>query len=91
MPIRTEVSNPKFELKPQMLATLTINGTHIKQLAVPASAVVRENDKDYVFVQLTDRRFRLTEVTLDPPSGNTVRCARDWMKVHLSSSMAASI
>ncbi len=69
VPIRTEVSNPKFELKPQMLATLTINGTHIKQLAVPASAVVRENDKDYVFVQLTDRRFRLTEVTLDPPSG----------------------
>ena len=69
VPIRTEVSNPKFELKPQMLATLTLNGTRVKQLAVPSTAVVRENDKDYVFVQLADNRFRLTEVTLDPPSG----------------------
>ena len=69
VPIRTEVSNPKFELKPQMLATLTLNGKRVKQLAVPASAVVRENDRDYVFVQLADNRFRLTEVTLDPPSG----------------------
>jgi cobalt-zinc-cadmium efflux system membrane fusion protein len=69
VPIRTEVSNPKFELKPQMLATLTLNGTHVKQLAIPASAVVRENDKDYVFVQLADHRFRLTEVTLDPLAG----------------------
>jgi cobalt-zinc-cadmium efflux system membrane fusion protein len=69
VPIRTEVSNPKFELKPQMLATLTLNGTHVKQLAIPASAVVRENDKDYVFVQLAEHRFRLTEVTLDPLAG----------------------
>lgn len=69
VPIRTEVSNPKFELKPQMLATLTLNGMHVKQLAIPSSAVVRENDKDYVFVQLADNRFRLTEVVLDPPSG----------------------
>ncbi len=69
VPIRTEVSNPKFELKPQMLATLTLSGTRVKQLAVPGSAVVRENDKDYVFVQLADNRFRLTEVTLDAPSG----------------------
>lgn len=69
VPIRTEVSNPKFELKPQMLATLTLNGKHVKQLAVPATAVVRENDKDYVFVKLGDNRFRLTEVTLDPAAG----------------------
>lgn len=69
VPIRTEVANPKFELKPQMLATLTLNGTRVKQLAVPSTAVVRENDKDYVFVQLADYRFRLTEVTLDPASG----------------------
>lgn len=69
VPIRTEVSNPKFELKPQMLATLTLNGKYVKQLAVPATAVVRENDKDYVFVKLGDNRFRLTEVTLDPAAG----------------------
>lgn len=36
VPIRTEVKNPKFELKPQMLATLKLNGTRVRQLAVPA-------------------------------------------------------
>lgn len=70
VPIRTEVNNPKFELKPQMLATLRLNGTYVKQLAVPATAVVRENDRDYVFVKLADHRFRLTEVTLDPAAGD---------------------
>ncbi len=69
VPIRTEVQNPKSELKPQMLATLRLNGTYVRQLAVPAMAVVREGDKDYVFVRLADHRYRLTEVTLDPAAG----------------------
>ncbi len=69
VPIRTEVDNPRFELKPQMLATLKLNGTYTKQLAVPAAAVVRENDRDYVFVKLADNRFRLTEVELEPAAG----------------------
>lgn len=70
VPIRTEVQNPKYELKPQMLASLKLNGMHARQLAVPATAVVRENDKDYVFVHLGEQRFRLTEVTLDESSGD---------------------
>ena len=70
IPIRTEVNNAKFELKPQMLATLTLTGQPVKQLAVPATAVVRENDKDYVFVKLAENRFRLTEVMLDPAAGD---------------------
>jgi cobalt-zinc-cadmium efflux system membrane fusion protein len=69
VPIRTEVENPKFELKPQMLATLRLSGLFVEQLAVPATAVVRENDKDFVFVKIGDNRFRLTEVQLDPLAG----------------------
>ena len=69
VPIRTEVDNPKSELKPQMLATLRLNGLFVEQLAVPGSAVVRENDKDYVFVQIGKNHFRLTEVELDPAAG----------------------
>ena len=38
-------------------------------LAVPASAVVRENDRDYVFVKQGERRYRLTEVQLEPAAG----------------------
>jgi len=69
VPIRTSVENPKFELKPQMLATLHLSGGLRKQLAVPGSAVVRENDKDYVFVQIEKNHFRLTEVELEPAAG----------------------
>ncbi len=69
VPIRTEVQNPKGELKPQMLATLKLNGTFVRQLAVPAAAVVRENERDYVFVKQGERRYRLTEVQLDPAAG----------------------
>lgn len=69
VPIRTAVDNPRFELKPQMLATLHLNGSYVKQLAIPAAAVVRENDKDYVFVKVGENRYRLTEVQLDPAAG----------------------
>ena len=68
--IRTAVNNPKFELKPQMLASLVLKGQTVRQLAVPASAVVRENGREYVFVQLDKLRFRLTEVRLDPAVGD---------------------
>ncbi len=68
--IRTAVNNPKFELKPQMLASLVLKGQTVRQLAVPASAVVRENGREYVFVQLDKLRFRLTEVKLDTAVGD---------------------
>ena len=62
--IRTQVDNPKRELKPQMLASLRIAGATRAQLAVPIAAVVRESDKDYVYVQTAPLRFRLTPVEL---------------------------
>ncbi|MFD0668837.1 efflux RND transporter periplasmic adaptor subunit [Ramlibacter sp. MAHUQ-53] len=64
--IRTEVDNRTRELKPQMLATLRIEGARRQQLAVPAGAVVREGDRDHVFVQSAPDRFRLTPVDLGP-------------------------
>jgi len=71
--IRTEVKNPKFELKPQMLATLLINSKITRQLAVPNAAVVRENDKDHVFIKLPDNKFRLVPVELEPDAGEMRR------------------
>ena len=62
--IRTQVDNPNRSLKPQMLATLSIKGAPSKQLTVPTDAVVRENDKDHVFVKTGDNRYRLTPVEL---------------------------
>jgi cobalt-zinc-cadmium efflux system membrane fusion protein len=62
--VRTQVDNPKRELKPQMLATLRISSASISTLVVPTAAVVRESDKDHVYVQTGVNRFRLTPVEL---------------------------
>ncbi|WP_229722368.1 efflux RND transporter periplasmic adaptor subunit [Xylophilus rhododendri] len=67
--IRTEVDNPRRALKPQMLATMRISGAAQKVLALPATAVVRENDRDHVFVKTAENRYRLTPVELGPTSG----------------------
>ena len=64
--IRTQVDNPKRDLKPQMLATMRVRGGTQQTLAVPAQAVVRENDRDHVFVRTAEQRFLLTPVELGP-------------------------
>lgn len=64
--IRTQVSNPQRDLKPQMLATMRVRGGTQQSLAVPAQAVVRENDRDHVFVRTAPQRFHLTPVELGP-------------------------
>jgi cobalt-zinc-cadmium efflux system membrane fusion protein len=64
--IRTQVDNPKRDLKPQMLATMRVRGTLQQTLALPAQAVVRENDRDHVFVRTAALRFMLTPVDLGP-------------------------
>ncbi len=66
--IRTQVDNPKRDLKPQMLATLRIASGTVNTLAVPSAAVVRESDKDHVYVQTGPTSFRLTAVDLGPTS-----------------------
>ena len=62
--IRTQVDNSQGQLKPQMLATLRIKGAATQQLTVPTAAVVRENDKDHIFVKTAENRYRLTPVEL---------------------------
>ena len=64
VPIRTQVDNPQRDLKPQMLATMRIRGEAVRQLVVPQEAVVRENERDHVYVRLADGSYRYTEVEL---------------------------
>ncbi len=66
--VRTEVDNADRALKPQMLATLRIIGQARQQLAVPEAAVVRDNDRDHVFVLAGAGQFRLTPVELGAAS-----------------------
>ncbi len=75
--VRSEVDNPKRQLKPAMLATMRIEPLPVDKLVVPAAAVVREDNLDHVFVQVEPSvgeakaaRYRLTKVKLaDETSG----------------------
>lgn len=62
--VRMALANPERLFKPQMLATLKISKPDTQSLVVPSRAVVRENDRDYVFVRLADDRFELRPVQL---------------------------
>ncbi len=62
--VHMDVANPKGLLKPDELATMTFTGQTERKLTVPSAAVVREENKDYVFVQISPKQFVLREVSL---------------------------
>lgn len=68
--VRTLVDNRARALKPAMLAAMRIAGPAQNLLVVPAAAVVREADRDHVFVALDAKRYRLTPVELGPVVGD---------------------
>jgi cobalt-zinc-cadmium efflux system membrane fusion protein len=59
-----DIANPKGLLKPDELASMTFTGQTERKLSVPTAAVVREDNKDYVFVQISPKKFVLREVSL---------------------------
>ncbi len=63
--VRSEILNAKQEIKPDMLVSMLVLSKPSNKLSVPAQAVVRENDKNYVFVQIAPNKYRLREVTVD--------------------------
>ncbi len=65
--VRTEVDNPERKLKPDMLATVHIAGHAHERLVVPEGAVVREHNRDHVFVAQEEGGFVLVPVELDEP------------------------
>lgn len=71
--VRMEVENPERKIKPEMLATMVIHRPRVSSLNIPAKAVVRAGDHDYVFVQITGDKFVLTQVSLGPDLGGIRR------------------
>ncbi|HQU98176.1 MAG TPA: efflux RND transporter periplasmic adaptor subunit [Nitrosomonas sp.] len=61
---RVLVKNPERKLKPDMLANMHITDPQHKSLVVPESAIVRELNKDYIFIVLGDNRFQRVPVEL---------------------------
>ncbi len=64
--IRMDLANPQRRYKPAMLATMTVKDLPEMKRVLPLSAIVREENKDFVFVQTGDNSFRLRPVTLEP-------------------------
>lgn len=62
---RANISNEKMLLKPDMLITILLEAKPEKVVAVPSSAVVRENNADHVFVKtMKEKQYKLLPVTL---------------------------
>lgn len=64
--VRTMVENPQRKLKPDMLANMHITDNAHKSLVVPETAVVREANRDYVFLAQGNNRFLRVPVELGP-------------------------
>ncbi|MFT3804233.1 MAG: efflux RND transporter periplasmic adaptor subunit [Burkholderiaceae bacterium] len=64
--VTVDLNNADRALKPSMLITMLIQGRSVARPVLPAGAVVREDDHDYVFVEIAPNRFRMTPVTVGP-------------------------
>ena len=62
--VHIDVPNHDGRLKPDELASMVFSGHSERKLTVPNAAIVRENNKDNVFVQVGPQRYALREVTL---------------------------
>lgn len=68
--VRMEVPNPKRDLKPQMLATLLIYKHGVQSLTLPDKAVFRDENRDYVFVEIQPKHFQMRAVKLGEAEGH---------------------
>jgi len=61
---RLDLPNPQREYKPDMLASVLIQGKPQLRMTVPAEAVVREDNRDYLFLKAGADVYRLQPVQL---------------------------
>jgi membrane fusion protein, heavy metal efflux system len=69
--VRMTVPNSRGRLKPAMLATMALKDRAERDLTVPATAVIREEDKDNVFVQKAPNTYVLRQVQLGGEAGDS--------------------
>ena len=69
--VRIDLPNDRGLLKPNMFATVEIvSESSTSRLAVPSAAVLRLQDRDWVFVKINGKQFRRTEVQALPAGGD---------------------
>src|SRR4029077_11195655 len=61
--VRVVLPNPDGSLRPGMFTVATIRSRHMRpRLVVPTTAIMRLQDRDWIFLKEGDRRFRRVEV-----------------------------
>lgn len=65
--VRIELANEKGMFRPNMFATVHfVSQSSASSLTVPSTAVLRSQDRDWVFLNVTGNQFRRSEVTAGP-------------------------
>lgn len=73
MNVRIELLNPDHILKPEMYATVRVYSSPSRDvLAVPETAIQRDRDRYFVFVQLDPHTFAARDVRLGDSNGKQV-------------------
>jgi membrane fusion protein, heavy metal efflux system len=67
--VRVEVDNAERRLKPAMLMTMRVDARKANQALIPSTAVVRNDDKDYVFLIEPNNVATLVPVKLAAQQG----------------------
>ena len=64
--VRMDIPNSSRQIRPGMLATMLIDSEPVDRLVVPSSAIIREDNQDYVFVRDEDDRYKMVAVKAGP-------------------------
>lgn len=72
LPVRANVANPNFLLKPNMFARIKISVGKVDVLLVPRSAVIQKGDRQLVFVPITDDTYQERDVQTGTSDANDI-------------------
>ena len=65
--VRIDLPNPGGFMRPNMFGTVVfVSQSNKRRMAVPAGAILRLQDRDWVFVKINQKQFRRTEVQALP-------------------------
>jgi cobalt-zinc-cadmium efflux system membrane fusion protein len=81
--VRIELDNPGMVMRSGMFVTTVIRSPKsIERPVLPASAIVRLHDKNWVFQPIGSNRFRQTEVQTGPAVNDTLQQILSGIKIH---------
>lgn len=76
LPVRANVANKDFHLKPGMFARMKVEVGDLSVLMVPKSAVLKKGDKDFVFVETSPGNYQQREVTVGAGDAINIEIAK---------------